>query len=153
MARNEFLLETVTAEKYRICVTCSEGKVIDLFGFTGRNKDGKRYRRNTCNACRAKHERNKRVEYSSRAYKADKYECVGDKHGEYFGAVMNEGAIQSTMGVGYLPPDSRWRDNKTGRLYRVVGNDEWWFLQNYIGNKCKVDCGSQRLVEVRGSRL
>ena len=149
MGRNEFLLENVTARK---CITCKETKTVDLFGFTGRNKDGKRYRRHTCNACRARYERVKRVEYKSRAYKADKYECVRDRHGEYFGAVMNEGAINSTMREGYLPPNSQWRDNKTGMLYRVVGNAEWWFLQTHIGDNNKVACESQWLQEVRGKR-
>ncbi len=149
MGRNEFSLETVTVRR---CLNCEKVKSIKLFGYTGRNKEGKRYKRRICNKCRALYQRVKREEYSSRAYKADKYECVSDKHGEYFGAVMTEGAIGGTMKAGYLPPDSHWRDNKSGRTYRVVGNAEWWFLQNYIGANSKVACEAQRLVEIRPSR-
>lgn len=137
---------------YRICITCKESMSIDLFGLTGRNKDGKRYKRHTCNLCRAKYERVKRHDYKSRSYKADKFECVSDKHGGWHGAVMSEGTIKATMDVGYLSPGSEWIDKRSGMRYCIVGNEEWWFLQTYIGENSKVACESQRLREVRGSR-
>jgi hypothetical protein len=126
---------------------CGEEKPIEKFYWSVPSSTGKRWRRKQCGECQAERARQRK---KNRRFTAQNYRCMDDPWEFYRpGIVMSKGDMIQTLKIGYMPPNSIWKHNQRGTRWRVVGNEEWWQIQELIGDRTAVECEKQRLALVR----
>jgi hypothetical protein len=142
----EVMPEGMTKE----CNRCKIFWPVTHYPFTGANKYGKRYRRNTCKKCRS--EIYKEGTKDRRAYTAHMYKLLHDPSGTFFlGVLWFKGELMATLKDGYWPPGMWWKCMKTGRDYEVQGNEAWHIQAKHM-EEPNVKRVSQRLVRAKGNR-
>ena len=80
------------------------------------------------------------------------YECIHDPSRMFRGSCFWSGDFDQTLEAGNLSPGSIWRDNSTGREYRIVGNEAYHLMHECLHDVSNIPEDiqeGQRLVEVR----
>ncbi len=120
----------------RKCKTCGKTKPLTQKYFyrgTRKRTNGQRYFARACIKCRLKKTsyRVQNTKYS--AYKRGDYKCVWEPEMTGFkDRLFHYRMFLTMLDEGTLPPGTVWQNQRTGRKYRVVGNEVYHkFPENF----------------------
>ncbi len=122
--------------KERTCKTCGETKPLtQKYFYRGTRKriNGQRYFGKSCKECRLKKTSYRIQNAKHSAYKRGSYRCVWEPaFTGYKDRLFHYRMFLLMLDDGLLPPGTVWQNQRTGRKYRIVGNEAYFkFPENF----------------------
>ena len=120
----------------RTCKTCGKEKPLthkNFYAGEGGSQRRKRYYARECIPCRRKKAGYQKQNTKYSPYKRGDYRCIEEPEVTgYKGRLFHYRMFLMMLDEGTLPPGTIWQNQRTGRKYRIVGNEVYHeFPENF----------------------